>query len=84
MIDTVEEVAQLAVNSQEDGAFSINLESIEADLYPNVLDKTLLVDMLSNRPEFKEIECKNGDLIGSISDDYIAGEICDEESGISM
>ena len=53
MMDTAEEVAQLAVNSQQDGEFHSDLSDIENDFQPNVLDKILLADMLNNRPEFK-------------------------------
>lgn len=56
MIDTVEEVALLAVNSQQDGEFHSDLSDIENDFQPNVLDKYLLAEMLNNRPEFESVE----------------------------
>lgn len=83
MMDTVEEVAQLAVNSQQDGEFHSDLSDIENDFQPNVLDKFLLADMLNNRPEFKSVECADGELNAVIADEY-CDESIGEESGMSM
>ena len=83
MMDTVEEVAQLAVNSQQDGEFHSDLSDIENDFQPNVLDKILLADMLNNRPEFKSVEYADGELNAVIADEY-CDESIGEESGMSM
>lgn len=83
MIDTVEEVAQLAVNSQQEGEFHSDLSYFEDDFQPSVLDKTLLADMLNSRPEFKSAEYADSELKAVISDEYLVESI-GEESGISM
>ena len=83
MMDTVEEVTQLAVNSQQDGEFHSDLSDIENDFQPNVLDKILLADMLNNRPEFKSVEYADGELNAVIADEY-CNEAIGEESGMSM
>ena len=83
MMDTAEEVAQLAVNSQQDGEFHSDLSDIENDFQPNVLDKILLADMLNNRPEFKSVEYADGELNAVIADEY-CDEAIGEESGMSM
>ena len=85
MMDTVEEVTQLALNSQENGKFTTDLEEIEESFCPNVLDKYLLVDMLGERPEFDFVAYENGELKVRLSKDYISEGICDEEaSGICL
>ena len=83
MMDAVEEVAKLAVNSQQDGEFHSDLSDIENDFQPNVLDKILLADMLYNRPEFKSVEYADGELNAVIADEY-CDEAIGEESGMSM
>lgn len=85
MMHTVEEVTQLALNSQENGEFTTDLEEIEESFCPNVLDKYLLVDMLGERPEFKFAAHENGELKLRLSEDYISEGICeDETSGICL
>ena len=84
MIDTVEEVTQLAVNSQQDGEFHSDLSDIENDFQPNVLDKFLLADMLNSRPEFESVEYADGELNAVISGEYLANGSEDEMSGITM
>ena len=83
MIDTVEEVALLAVNSQQDGEFHSDLSDIENDFQPNVLDKYLLAEMLNNRPEFDSAECADGELNAVISGEYLTND-SEEMSGITM
>ena len=83
MMDAVEEVTQLAVNSQQDGEFHSDLSDIENDFQPNVLDKILLADMLNDRPEFKSVEYADGELNAVIADEY-CDEAIDEEAGMSM
>ena len=83
IMDTVDEVAQLAVNSQQYGEFHSDLSEIENDFQPNVLDKILLADMLNNRPEFKSVEYADGELNVVIADEY-CDEAIGEESGMSM
>ena len=83
MMDVVEEVTQLAVNSQQDGEFHSDLSDIENDFQPNVLDKILLADMLNSRPEFKSAEYADGELIAVIAGEYI-DESVGEESGLVM
>lgn len=83
MMDTVEEVTQLAVNSQQDGEFHSDLSDIENGFQPNVLDKILLSDMLNDRPEFKSVEYADGELNAVIADEY-CDEAIGEESGMSM
>jgi len=83
MMDVVEEVTQLAVNSQENGEFHSDLSDIEIDFQPNVLDKFLLADMLNSRPEFKSAEQADGELIAVIAGEYI-DESVGEESGLVM
>lgn len=83
MIDTVEEVALLAVNSQQDGEFHSDLSDIENDFQPNVLDKYLLAEMLNNRPEFDSAEYADGELNAVISGEYLTND-SEEMSGITM
>lgn len=83
MMDTVEEVAQLAVDSHHDGEFHSDLSYIEDDFQPNVLDKMLLADMLNSRPEFKSAEYEDGELKAVIADEYL-DESIEAEPGISM
>ena len=83
MIDTVEEVALLAVNSQQDGEFHSDLSDIENDFQPNVLDKYLLAEMLNNRPEFESAEYADGELNAVISGEYLTND-SEEMSGITM
>ena len=83
MVDVVEEVTQLAVNSQENGEFHSDLSDIEIDFQPNVLDKFLLIDMLNTRPEFKSAEYADGELIAVIAGEYI-DESVGEESELVM
>lgn len=83
MMDVVEEVTQLAVNSQENGEFHSDLSDIEIDFQLNVLDKILLADMLNTRPEFKSAEYADGELIAVIAGEYI-DESVGEESGLVM
>lgn len=83
MMDTVEEVAQLAVNSQQDGEYHSDISYIEDDFQPNVLDKILLADMLNSRPEFKSVEYADGELTAVIADEYL-DESVGEESGHVM
>ena len=83
MMDMVEEVAQLALISQQDGEFRSDLSDIENDFQPNVLDRILLADMLNNRPEFKSVEYTDGELNAVIANEY-CDEAIDEESGMSM
>ena len=84
MIDTVEEVALLAVNSQQDGEFHSDLSDIENDFQPNVLDKYLLAEMLNNRPEFESAEYADGELNAVISGEYLTNGSEEEMSGIPM
>ena len=84
MIDTVEEVALLAVNSQQDGEFHSDLSDIENDFQPNVLDKYLLAEMLNNRPEFESAEYADGELNAVISGEYLTNGREEERSGITM
>lgn len=84
MIDTVEEVALLAVNSQQDGEFHSDLSDIENDFQPNVLDKYLLAEMLNNRPEFESVEYADGELNAVISGEYLTNGSEEEMSGITM
>jgi len=42
-----------------------------------------LADMLNNRPEFKSVECADGELNAVIADEY-CDESIGEESGMSM
>ena len=83
MVDVVEEVTQLAVNSQENGEFHSDLSDIEIDFQQNVLDKFLLIDMLNTRPEFKSAEYADGELIAVIAGEYI-DESVGEESELVM
>ena len=83
VMDAVEEVARLAVNSQQEGEFHSDLTDIENDFQPNVLDKILLADMLNDRPEFKSVEYADGELNAVIADEY-CDEAIDEEAGMSM
>lgn len=83
MVDVVEEVTQLAVNSQENGEFHSDLSDIEIDFQPNVLDKFLLADMLNARPEFESVEYTDGELNAVISGDLTNGSE-EEMSGITM
>ena len=78
MIDTVEEVALLAVNSQQDGEFHSDLSDIENDFQPNVLDKYLLAEMLNNRPEFESAEYADGELNAVISGESLSVFTCIE------
>ena len=84
MIDTVEEVTQLAVNSQQDGEFHSDLSDIENDFQPNVLDKFLLADMLNSRPEFESVEYADGELNAVISGEHLTNGSEEEMSGITM
>ena len=84
MMDTVEEVAQLAVNSQQDGLFHSDLSDIENDFQPNVLDKFLLADMLNSRPEFESVEYADGELNAVISGEHLTNGSEEEMSGITM
>lgn len=84
VIDTVEEVALLAVNSQQDGEFHSDLSDIENDFQPNVLDKYLLAEMLNNRPEFESAEYADGELNAVISGEYLTNGSEEEMSGITM
>ena len=84
MMDVVEEVTQLAVNSQENGEFHSDLSDIEIDFQPNVLDKFLLVDMLNTRPEFESVEYTDGELNAVISGEYLTNGSGEEMSGITM
>ena len=84
MIDTVEEVALLAVNSQQDGEFHSDLSDIENDFQPNVLDKYLLAEMLNNRPEFESAEYADGELNAVISGEHLTNGSEEEMSGITM
>ena len=84
MIDTVEEVALLAVNSQQDGEFHSDLSDIENDFQPNVLDKYLLAEMLNNRPEFESAEYADGELNAVISREHLTNGSEEEMSGITM
>ena len=84
MIDTVEEVALLAVNSQQDGEFHSDLSDIENDFQPNVLDKYLLAEMLNNRPEFESAEYADGELNAVISGEYLTNGSEEEMSGKTM
>lgn len=83
MMDTVEEVTRIAVNSQENGEFHSDLSDIEIDFQPNVLDKILLSDMLNSRPEFESVEYADGELNAVIAEEYHE-EAIGEESGMSM
>ena len=71
MIDTVEEVTQLALNSHHNGTFTSDLEEIEADFQPYVLDKYLLADMLGQRPEIKSVELDNGAIVMRLNEGCI-------------
>ena len=84
MMDVVEEVTQLAVNSQENGEFHSDLSDIEIDFQPNVLDKFLLADMLNARPEFESVEYTDGELNAVISGEYLANDSGEEMSGMEM
>ena len=84
MMDVVEEVTQLAVNSQENGEFHSDLSDIEIDFQPNVLDKFLLADMLNARPEFESVEYTDGELNAVISGEYLTNGSGEEMSGITM
>ena len=84
MMDVVEEVTQLAVNSQENGEFHSDLSDIEIDFQPNVLDKFLLADMLNTRPEFESVEYTDGELNAVISGEYLTNGSEEEMSGITM
>lgn len=84
MMDVVEEITQLAVNSQENGEFHSDLSDIEIDFQPNVLDKFLLVDMLNTRSEFESVEYTDGELNAVISGEYLTNGSGEEMSGISM
>lgn len=84
MVDVVEEVTQLAVNSQENGEFHSDLSDIEIDFQPNVLDKFLLADMLNTRPEFESVEYTDGELNAVISGEYLTNGSGEELSGITM
>lgn len=84
MMDVVEEVTQLAVNSQENGEFHSDLSDIEIDFQPNVLDKFLLADMLNTRPEFESVEYTDGELNAVISGEYLTNGIGEEMTGITM
>lgn len=84
MVDVVEEVTQLAVNSQENGEFHSDLSDIEIDFQPNVLDKFLLADMLNARPEFESVEYTDGELNAVISGEYLTNGSGEELSGITM
>ena len=66
-----ETVTQLALNSHSDGEYMSDLEYIETEFQPNILDKYLLVDMLNERPEFKDVEYDNGALVMKLNDSYI-------------
>ena len=72
MRDIAETVTQVALNSHTDGEYVSDLEYIETDFQPNVLDKYLLVDMLNERPEFKSVEYDDGALVMKLSDEYVA------------
>lgn len=84
MMDVVEEITQLAVNSQENGEFHSDLSDIEIDFQPNVLDKFLLVDMLNTRPEFESVEYTDEELNAVISGEYLTNGSGEEMSGITM
>lgn len=84
MMDVVEEVTQLAVNSQENGEFHSDLSDIEIDFQPNVLDKFLLADMLNARPEFESVEYTDGELNAVISGEYLTNGSGEGMSGITM
>jgi len=84
MMDVVEEVTQLAVNSQQDGEFHSDLSDIENDFQPNVLDKFLLADMLNSRPEFESVEYADGELNAVISGEHLTNGSEEEMSGITM
>ena len=84
MMDVVEEVTQLAVNSQENGEFHSDLSDIEIDFQPNVLDKFLLADMLNTRPEFESVEYTDGELNAVISGENLANDSGEEMSGMEM
>lgn len=72
MRDIAETVTQVALNSHTDGEYVSDLEYIETDFQPNVLDKYLLIDMLNERPEFKSVEYDGGALVMKLSDEYVA------------
>ena len=84
MMDVVEEVTQLAVNSQENGEFHSDLSDIEIDFQPNVLDKFLLADMLNARPEFESVEYTDGEINAVISGEHLTNGSGEEMSGITM
>ena len=84
MMDVVDEVVQLAVNSQENGEFHSDLSDIENDFQPNVLDKYLLAEMLNNRPEFESAEYADGELNAVISGEHLTNGSEEEMSGITM
>lgn len=84
MVDVVEKVTQLAVNSQENGEFHSDLSDIEIDFQPNVLDKFLLADMRNTRPEFESVEYTDGELNAVISGEYLANDSGEEMSGMEM
>lgn len=84
MVDVVEKVTQLAVNSQENGEFHSDLSDIEIDFQPNVLDKFLLADMLNTRPEFESVEYTDGELNAVISGEHLANDSGEEMSGMEM
>ena len=84
MMDVVEEVTQLAVNSQENGEFHSDLSDIEIDFQPNVLDKFLLADMLNTRPEFESVEYTDGEINAVISGENLANDSGEEMSGMEM
>lgn len=72
MREIAETVNQVALNSHTDGEYVSDLEYIETEFQPNVLDKYLLVDMLNERPEFKNVEYDSGALVMSLNDEYTA------------
>ena len=83
----VDKYARQALEGQEDGQFTLSYADVEAEaenqIYNedlNAFDRQLFLDMLSDRPEFEEVEAAQNEVYLTVSPEFVQ----EQAPGLSM
>jgi len=87
MDSLVEKYVQQALAGQEDGGFTLSYSDLDAEVEQRVydedmvnFDRQLFLDMLSERPEFDEVETTQNEIYLTIAPEFVQ----EQAPGMSM
>ena len=83
----IEKYVQQALTGQEDGGFTLSYSDLAAEVEQRVydedmvnFDRQLFLDMLSERPEFDEVETTENEIYLTVSSEFVQ----EQAPGMSM